>query len=104
MKTPPNIQAVRQAMVRSRRSARKHPTDWHSCHSSVWRLLHKDSNFHLYKKVLVQQTSDLGKENHAIFSENFLNVPTDDEVILISGEAHFHLSGTVKKTKFPLLG
>jgi hypothetical protein len=47
--------------------------------------------------VVVQQLSDLDKENLTIFSENFLNILTCDEVILMSDEAHFHLLGTVNK-------
>jgi len=47
-----------------------------------------------------QQLSDLDKENRTIFSENFLNILTCDEVILMSDEAHFHLLGTVSKQNF----
>jgi hypothetical protein len=50
--------------------------------------------------VVVLQLSDLDKENCMIFSENFLNVLTDDEVILMRDKAHFHLSGTVNKQNF----
>lgn len=97
MRTPPNIRAVRQAMFGSPyRSAKKGAAALHLSHSSVWRILHNDLNFHLYKMVVVQQLSDLHEENRTIFSENFLNSLTRDEVILMHDEAHFHLLGTVK--------
>jgi len=40
--------------------------------------------------VVVQQLSGLDKENRTIFSENFLNILTCDEVILMSNETHFY--------------
>jgi len=50
--------------------------------------------------VVAQQLSDLDKENRTVFSENFLNIQTCDEVILMSDEAHFHSLGTVNKQNF----
>jgi hypothetical protein len=50
--------------------------------------------------VVVQQLSEPDKENHMAFSENFLNVLTDDKVILMSDKAHFHKLGTVSKQNF----
>jgi len=50
--------------------------------------------------VVVQQFSDVEKEDCTIFSEIFLNILTCDEVILRSDEAHFHLLGTVNKQNF----
>jgi len=82
------------------RSAKKRAAALHLSHSSVGRILHIDLNFHPYKMVVVQQLSDLDEENCMIFSENFLNILTRDEVILLSDEAHFHLLGTVNKQNF----
>jgi hypothetical protein len=50
--------------------------------------------------VVAQQLSDRDKENRTTLSENCLNILTDDELILMSDKAHFHLSGAVKKQNF----
>ena len=63
-------------------SAKKRAAAVHLSHSSVWRILHSDLNFHPYKMVVVQQLSDLDKENGTIFSENFLNILTCFDISL----------------------
>lgn len=101
VRTLPNVEAVRQAVIRRPRlSAGKYATALHLPHSGARRVIHKDLNFQSYNMVVVQQLSDPDTENRRTFSEKFLNGLTDDGVILMSDEARFFLSGTVNKQDF----
>jgi len=69
----------------------------------VWRILHKDLNFHPYKIAIVQELSDRDMANRRISSEQLLEMLSDDGVIntvLMTDEAHFHLSGYVNKQNY----
>ena len=50
--------------------------------------------------LVVQELNNHDKANRAIFCANFLKLLTDEMVLLMSDEAHFHLSGTVNKHNF----
>ena len=70
---------------------------------SVRRILHKDLNFHPYKTAIVQELNDRDMANRRISSEQLLEMLNDDGVIntlLMTDEAHFHLSGYVNKRNF----
>ena len=67
------------------------------------RILHKDLNFHPYKTAIVQELNDRDMANRRISSEQLVEMMNDDGVIntlLMTDEAHFHLSGYVKKQNY----
>jgi len=70
---------------------------------SVRRIFHKDLNFHPYKIAIFQELSDRYMANRRISSEQLLEVLNDDCVIstlLMTDEAHFHLSVCVIKQNY----
>ena len=70
---------------------------------SLRRILHKDLNFHLYKIVVVQESNDRDMANGRISSEQLLEMLNVDGVInilLMTHEVHFHLSGYVNKQNY----
>jgi len=92
------------AIVKSpRRSVRRHSAAIGLSDRSVRRILHKDLNFHPYKIAIVQELSDRDMANRRISSEQLLEMLNDDRVIntvLMTDEAHFHLSGYVNKQNY----
>ena len=99
VRTPENVDKVRMAIVKSpRRSVRRHPAAIGISDRSVRRILHKD--FLPYKISVVQELNDRDMANRRISSEQLLEMLNDDGVIntlLMTDEAHFHLSGYVNK-------
>jgi len=87
------------AIVKSpRRSVRRHSTAIGTSDHSVWRILHKNINFHPYKIAIVQELNYCDMANRQISSEQLLEMLNDDGVIStlhMTDEAHFHLSGYV---------
>ena len=104
VRTPENIDKVRMAILKSlRRSVRRHSAAIGLSDRSVRRILHKDLNFRLYEIAIVQELSDRDTANRRISSEQLLEMLNDDGVIntvLMTDEAHFHLSGYVNKQNF----
>ena len=92
------------AIVKSpRRSVRRHCAAIGLSNRSVRRILHKDLNFHPYKIAIVQELSDCDMANRKISSEQLLEMLNDDGVIntvLMTDEAHYHLSGYVNKQDY----
>ena len=85
VRTPENIAAVRQAIVRSpHRYGRRHSMSLGLSEGSVRLILHKDLHFYPYKF----QVTD------ALHERDYVNK------LLMSDESHFHLSGFVKKQNF----
>ena len=101
VRTPENVDKVRMAIVKSARSSvRRHYTAIGLSDRSVRRILQKDLNFHPYKTAIVQDLSDCDVANHRISYEQLLKTLNDDSVIntvLMTDEAHFHLSGYLNK-------
>jgi hypothetical protein len=98
---PQNIEAVRQSFIKSHRhSARRHSVALGISDCSVRRILHKDLNFHLYKMVVVQELSDHDMSNHSTVPECLIRILSDYVIVLMTGKAHFHLSGYVNKQNF----
>ena len=90
-------------MKSPRRSVRKHSAAIGLSDCNVWRILHKDLNFHPYKIVIVQELIDRDMVNRWISSEQLLEMLNDDGVIktlLMTDEAHFHLSDYVNKQNY----
>lgn len=105
VRTPQNIAAVREAVVRSpRRSTKQHALRIGISDSSVRRILHKDLNFHPYKLQIVQCLKPNDYQQRILFCETMLRMfqENDDQVnnLWMSDEAHFHLSGFVNKQNF----
>ena len=104
VRIPENVDTVRMVTVKSPRgSVRRHSTAMGLSDRSMWRILHKDLNFHPYKTVIVQELSDRDMANRRIYSEQLVEMLTDDGVIstvLMTHEAHFHLSGYVNKENY----
>ena len=86
-----------------RRSVRKHSAAVGLSDCSVRRILHKDLNFHPYKIAIFQELIDRDMANSRISSEQLLEMLNDDGVIstvLMTDEAHFHLTGYVNKQTY----
>jgi hypothetical protein len=64
------------------------------------RILHKVLNFHPYKMVVVQELSNCDIANHSMVAEHLIEILSNDVIILMTDEAHFHLSGCVNKQNF----
>jgi len=104
VRTAENVDKLRMAIVKSaRRSVMRHSAAIGLTDRSVRRILHKDLNFHPYKTAIVQELSDRDMANRRISSEQLLEMLNDDGVIstvLMTDEAHFHLSGYVNKQDY----
>jgi hypothetical protein len=50
--------------------------------------------------VVVQELSDRDMENHSNVAERLIGILNNDVIILMTDEAHFHLSGCVNKENF----
>lgn len=98
VRTPQNIEAVRQSVLRSpRRSARKHAAALRISDRSVRRILHDDLHFHPYKLAVVQELTERDFVARQNACEALLENLPDDALVFFSDEAHFHLSGCVNK-------
>jgi hypothetical protein len=98
LRTPENIERVRQAFVISpRRSASRNAIALRMSDRTVRRMLHKDLNFHPYKMVMVQAINDQDTVNRKTVSEALLNALQNDDFnhVLMTDEANFHLCGNV---------
>jgi hypothetical protein len=102
MRSPQNIEALRQSFIRSPGiSARKYSVALGISDSSARRILHKDLNFHPYKIVVAQELSDHDMANHSRVVERLIGMLSGDVIILMTAEAHFHLSDCSNKYNFP---
>ena len=78
--TPPNIDRVRQVMLRSpQRSARQDAEALRSSRRSVVTILHKDLNFYSYKMLVVQELNNREKANRAVFCPDSCHLITRGE-------------------------
>lgn len=98
VRTPENIDRVRVAVTRSpHRSARRHAIALGLSNRSVRRILHLDLKFHAYKVMIVQQLNERDYVQRRAFAERMMEMLTDEVVMFMSDEAHFHLNGYVNK-------
>lgn len=105
VRTPENIERLRQAMLRSpRQSAIRHATRLGISDRSIRRILHKDLGYHPYKIQLVQSLNPGDYPQRIGFCEIMLArlEENDNQInnLSKSDEAHFHLSGFVNKQNF----
>jgi hypothetical protein len=95
---PQNLEAVRQSFLMSPRcSARRHFVAVGISNCSVRRILKKDLNFHANKMVVVQELRDCDMANSSTIAERLIRILSDNVIILMTDEAHFHLPGCVSK-------
>lgn len=105
VRTPENIERVRQAVTGSpTRSANKHADVLHLSDRTLRRILHNDLNFHPYKIQIVHQLSPQDAPNRLTFCREFVRLLNEGANVInnliMSDEAHFHLSGYVNKQNF----
>lgn len=97
---PENVANVRAAIERSpRRSARKHSLALGISNRSIRRILHRDLKMHPYKMVVAQKLSERDFETRTNLCRDLRELPNDD-VVLFTDEAHFHLCGAVNRQNF----
>jgi len=66
------------------------------------RILHGELNFHPYKIMIVQKLLPSDFVQRRPFCERMLEITASDDVILMmSDEAHFHLDGYLNKQNCP---
>jgi hypothetical protein len=84
---------VREAIERiPRLSARRHSVSFGLSEGSVRRILHKDLHFCPYKIQVTHALHERDYVNKINFCQTFLQLVN---ILLMSHEAHFHLSGLV---------
>jgi hypothetical protein len=103
--TPENIAVVTEAIGSSpHRSARRHSVSLGLFEASVRRILHKDLHFYPYKIQVTHVLHEGDNVNRVNFCQTFFQLinqnPELVNNLLMSEEAHFHLSGFVNKQNF----
>ena len=103
--TPENIAVVRETIERSsHRSARRHSVSLGLSEASVRRILHKDLHFYPYQSPVTHVPHERDYVNRVNFCQTFLQLINQNQELvnnlLMSDEAHFHLSGFVNKQNF----
>ena len=86
-----------------RRSVTRHSAVIGISDRSVPRIWNKHLNFHPHKTAIVQELNDRDMANRRNSSEQLLEMLNDDGVIntlLMTDEAHLHLSGHVNKQNY----
>ena len=91
-------------MLRSPRwSARRQALALRLNECSVRRILHKDLHYHPYNIQVVHELSERDKTNRVQFCNEFLDLVKNNSdkvnILLMSDEAHFPVSGYVNKQK-----
>ena len=92
LRTPENIERVRQACVRSPwRSASRNAIALRMSDCMVHRILHEDLNFHPYKMVMVQAINDKDTVNQKTVCGVLLNILDNGDLnhVLMMDEANF---------------
>jgi hypothetical protein len=82
-------------------SARQHIIALQMPSRSLRRILHGDLRFHPYKIHVTHELKEQDKAFRVNFYRQFLDIVKNDEgvldVLIMSDDAHFHLSGYVNK-------
>lgn len=104
-RTPKNVAAVREAIERSPHcSACRHTTSLGLSEASVRWILHKDLHLYPYKIQITHALHEHDYENRVYFCQTFLQIFNQNQDVvnnlLMSDEAHLHLSGFVNKQNF----
>jgi hypothetical protein len=96
---------VREAIERSpHRSVRRHSESLGLSEASVQRILHKDPRFYPYNIEVTHALHECDYVNRVNFCQAFLQLINQNQELvnslLMSDEAHFHLSWFVNKQNF----
>lgn len=102
VRTLANVERVRVSVTRSpTRSARKQALALQISRRSLGRILHQDLHFHPYKIQVVQELKESDYNRRVMFCDEILTlkneVPNLSDLLIMSDEAHFYLSGHVNK-------
>ena len=103
VRTPENVERVRQAMLQSPgRSARRHSAALRISNRTVRRILHGELHFHPYKLAIVQELNVRDYTQRLNFAQEVLALYEQNEnmMVAMSDEAHFHLNGAVNKQNY----
>ena len=97
--TPDNVGSVRRLVIESPwRSTKRRASILGLSRRSLQRILHGKLNFHPYKIMIVQKLLPSDFVQCRLFCERMLEiVASDDVMLMMSDEAHFHLDGYVNK-------
>jgi hypothetical protein len=103
VRTPENVARVRAAVLHSpTHSARRQRTAL-QLSAKLAQNVASDLNFDPYKIAVDQELSDLDLITRQMFAERFLQIMAEEDVknvLLMTDEAHFGLSGCVNKHSF----
>ena len=102
-RTPENVESVRRSVIESPRcSTRRRASILGLPRRLLQRILHGELNFHPYKIMIVQKLLPSDFVQRRPFCERMLEITASDDVILMmSDEAHFHLDGYLNKQNCP---
>jgi len=105
VRTAEDIAVMREAIERSPHcSAHCHFVSLGLSAASVGRILHKDLHFYPYKIQVTRALHERDYVNRVNFCQTFLQLINQNQELvnnlLMSNEAHFHLSGFVNKQNF----
>ena len=105
VRTSENIAVVKEAIGRGPHfSARHHSVSLEMSEASVRRNLPKDLHFYPYKIQVTHALHERGHVNRVNFCQTFLQLINQNQMLvnnlLMSDEAHFHLSWFVNKQNF----
>jgi hypothetical protein len=105
VRTPEDIAIVREAIERSpHHSVCRHSVSLGLSEASVQQILHEDLHFYHYKIQVTHALHEREYVNRVNFCQPFLQLINQNQELvnnlLMSYEAHFHLSGFVNKQNF----
>ena len=99
-RTPENVESVRSVIGSLRRSTKRRASILGLSRRSLQRILHGELNFHPYTIMIVQKLLPSDFVQRRLFCERMLEIiASDDVMLMMSDEAHFHLDGYVNKQK-----
>ena len=98
-RTPENVESVRRSVIESPwRFTRRRASILGLSRRLLQRILHDELNSHPYKIVIVQKLLPNDFVQHRLFCEIMLEIiASDDVMLMMSDEVHFHLDGYVSK-------
>ncbi|KAJ4442800.1 hypothetical protein ANN_04393 [Periplaneta americana] len=102
VRMPENVNRVRAEMQPSpQRSARRHSLTMQISRRSLHRILKEDLKFHPYKLQVVRELRPIDRQMRITFCAQLQEMIAENNNILpnllVSDEAHFHLTGFVNK-------
>lgn len=104
-RSPENVERVRNSLqISPRRSLRKRAQALNLKLSTTQRIIKHDLNYHPYKLAVTQKLEPGDYAKRKAFAEMMLDKIENEEIdpnqILMTDEAHFHLTGAVNKQNY----